>query len=221
MSRPSSYLSRRTALMHLGAMSSTLGLLGCVYPEPGGDTPFSVIEWPQLVLDQVDAQGYGTDPDLIHPSVPWPNVLSAGQCETMVELANIVLPGACEAGVVDVIHEWVSAPYPRQQRDRQLIQPGLVWLRQHNHAGQSLTELVIQLINVVDQSPNTMSMPVEYRFIERFRFLVTGAYFSSAQGVLELGYAGNRPIAGDYPGPSDEAEQHLQDLLKRLDLPAV
>lgn len=57
-----------------------------------------------------------------------------------------------------------------------------------------------------------------HRFIQRFRLLVVGAYFSSEMGVAELGYAGNIPIAGDYPGPSVAAQQHLSALLDELGL---
>ena len=34
------------------------------------------------------------------------------------------------------------------------------------------------------------------------KFLTTGAYYTSEPGVAELGYVGNEPLEGDYPGPT-------------------
>ena len=51
-----------------------------------------------------------------------------------------------------------------------------------------------------------------------FRQLVVGAYVTSPQGMQDLGYQGNVPIAGDYPGPTPEAMTHLHSLLNDLDL---
>ena len=53
---------------------------------------------------------------------------------------------------------------------------------------------------------------------QQFRGLVAGAYFSSPAGVAELGYRGNTPIAGPYPGPSPAALDHLNSLLDELGL---
>ena len=59
------------------------------------------------------------------------------------------------------------------------------------------------------------------QFFQGFRTLVTGAYYTSPEGVRELGYQGNTPIAGDYPGPSEEAMAHLNEQLEKLGLDPV
>ena len=56
------------------------------------------------------------------------------------------------------------------------------------------------------------------QFFAALRTLVVGAYYTSPEGVQELGYLGNRPISGDWPGPSAEAMTHLQDQLDKLGL---
>ena len=37
-------------------------------------------------------------------------------------------PAASEVGVVEMIDEWVSAPYPQQQTDRPVVLEGLAWI---------------------------------------------------------------------------------------------
>ncbi|MBT5682665.1 MAG: gluconate 2-dehydrogenase subunit 3 family protein, partial [Gammaproteobacteria bacterium] len=44
------------------------------------------------------------------------------------------------------------------------------------------------------------------------------AYFASPEGTKDIGYIGNTPIAGDYPGPTPEAMAHLDKMLSDLGL---
>ena len=75
-----------------------------------------------------------TDPDLVNPVVPWDNILTDMEMKTVTALCDVILPqddisaSASSVGVPDFINEWVSAPYPDQERDRQTIRGGLVWL---------------------------------------------------------------------------------------------
>jgi hypothetical protein len=50
------------------------------------------------------------------------------------------------------------------------------------------------------------------------RRLVMTAYFSSPEGTTDIGYQGNIAIAGDYPGPTPEAMEHLDAVLQELGL---
>ena len=52
----------------------------------------------------------------------------------------------------------------------------------------------------------------------RFKELVLAAFFCTPEGCKDIGYLGNVPIAGDYPGPSDEAKAHLDQVLVDLGL---
>jgi hypothetical protein len=47
---------------------------------------------------------------------------------------------------------------------------------------------------------------------------VLAAFFCTPEGCKDIGYLGNVPIAGDYPGPSDEAKAHLDQVLAELGL---
>ena len=81
--------------------------------------------------------GYGTDPDLTkewRPGGPWPLTLGVAARLTTAALCDLIIPAddvspaASAVGVVDFIDEWISAPYPQQRADRELILPGLTWI---------------------------------------------------------------------------------------------
>jgi hypothetical protein len=55
-------------------------------------------------------------------------------------------------------------------------------------------------------------------FFQRFRFLAVGAFYTTAAGIEDIGYIGNVPISGDYPGPSRAAMTHLAGVLEKLGL---
>ncbi|MGJ3626807.1 gluconate 2-dehydrogenase subunit 3 family protein [Sphingomonas sp. MMS24-JH45] len=77
------------------------------------------------------APGYGTDPAMTDPSVPWLRPLTPSQRAAVRHVADFILPregeapSAGEVGIPDLIDEWVSAPYPEQLKDRTLILDGL------------------------------------------------------------------------------------------------
>ena len=153
---------------------------------------------------------------------PWPRTLSPAQLALVDSLGECLCPGAGAARVADVIDEWVSAPYPVQQADRALLIPGFVWLDADCTAryGAPFAAMTTAAQNEVCGAlarDNPENLP-QHRFFERLTTLVAGAYFSSAQGVMELGYQGNTPIAGAYPGPSPAAMEHLNHLLDELGL---
>src|SRR5262245_10692255 len=82
-------------------------------------------------------QGYGTDPHLVQEwkaGEPWPLTLGVPARLIAVALCDLIIPAdgdvpaASAVGVVDFIDEWVSAPYPQQRVDREIIVPGLKWI---------------------------------------------------------------------------------------------
>lgn len=86
-------------------------------------------------------KGYGTDPDVsgyYKPGDFWPLTLTAAQRESVTTLADIILPAdhlgpaASDVRVTDFLDEWLSAPYPIQQKDRATILPGLEWLEEES-----------------------------------------------------------------------------------------
>lgn len=175
--------------------------------------------------------GYGTDPDLLNPVTPWPRTMTSAQLETSSALCDWILPeddkspAASALGVPDFIDEWISAPYEQQQLDRQKILHGLEWLEQQSRErfNQSFTSIdKNQASEVLDgvaiSDPGSAELAELAEFFERFRFLSVGAFYTTAEGMEDIGYIGNVPISGDYPGPSAEALAHLAGVLDQLDL---
>ncbi|HUD97746.1 MAG TPA: gluconate 2-dehydrogenase subunit 3 family protein [Woeseiaceae bacterium] len=178
-----------------------------------------------------DDIGYGTDPDLITPVVPWSRTMTRAQLRTSTALCDAILPAderspaASAVGVPDFIDEWISAPYPQQREDRELVLSGLEWLEQEsvNRFGPGFavatehqkTELMELIATTTDVTPDLAD---RVEFFQRFRYLAVGAYYTSEAGIADVGYIGNVPIAGSYPGPSDEAMAHLAAVLEQLGL---
>lgn len=193
----------------------------------------SAAPWINVEPEPVTAPGYGTDPDLLHPApVPWPKTLTKDQQVLISTLADILiptengLPSASEAGVVEVLDEWVSAPYPSQQAHRAQILSGLIWCdaRAQHLFAQPFSQLNADAQRkIIDEiafpvTDDKQEVPAPVSFFSLLRALVTGMYYSSPAGVQELGYQGNVPISGDYPGPSREALQHLNTIKAELGL---
>jgi len=178
-----------------------------------------------------DQIGYGTDPDLINPIVPWARTMTTAQLRTSAAFCDAILPAddrspaASVVGVPDFIDEWVSAPYAQQQKDREIILAGIEWLEQQSQgrfgtefasAGHDQTTELIDSIAFADQA--SVEQVDLVKFFERFRYLTVGAYYTTDAGIEDIGYVGNVPITGDYPGPSDEAIAHLAGVLNQLGL---
>jgi Gluconate 2-dehydrogenase subunit 3 len=224
-------LTRRESLRRVALFAASSALpFGCtIATDIEATAPWS---WPQMI--PVSAKGYGTDPDLIHPGIPWPNTLDEKSRALVAALADILIPAegdtpsASQTGVVDVLDEWISAPYPDQQADRKLLLAGFDWLdreaeRRYNAPFVELKSsdqlsLIDDIAFPERAYPPTLAGAVQ--FMARLRLLVAGMFYSSPEGIRELGYVGNQPIAGDYPGPSEEALAHLQQQLYRLGLKA-
>jgi hypothetical protein len=183
------------------------------------------------VAATADDVGYGTDPDLVTPVVPWSRTMTRAQLRTSAALCDAILPAderspaASAVGVPDFIDEWVSAPYPQQREDRELLMSGLEWLEQQsvNRFGAGFAAATerqqTELMELIATTPAaTPELADRGEFFKRFRYLAVGAYYTSEAGSADVGYRGNVPIAGSYPGPSDEAMAHLAAVLDKLGL---
>ncbi len=213
-------LSRRTTLRWLGAAMASIPLAAC------GETP-SGLSWPEL--KPLTGPGYGRDPNMLEPSFPWPLTLTRDELMAATALVDLILPAdgglssASAAGVPAFIDEWVSAPYPDQQKDRALIVPGLAWLdtesqarsgRRFAHADAAAQQAIADDIAWKDRIKPGLEKPAE--FFARMRSLTMGAWFTSAEGWDYLGYLGNKPATGDYAGPTPEALEHLAGVLAAM-----
>jgi len=236
-----STITRRESLKWLGILSAGAllpSIVGCESGENTTNVANAVGDtikghWPDLTLPPITVKGYGKDPSMIiPPTSPWPKTLTAEQLTLVAVLADILVPrdgnvpSATEVNVPDVIDEWVSAPYERQQSDRLTILSALVWIndeaRLRFNKAFTILSPVQQLKIIDDIAYQKNDLAPEFtriaRAFSRLRKLVLAAFFCSPEGTKDLGYLGNVPIAGDYPGPTDEAMVHLNQVLEDLGL---
>ncbi len=227
-------LNRRESLRWLGLLSAFVALpkiTACsqtLYPASD-----NAGHWPNLKIEPITVPGLGKDPNLIvPPKTPWPRTLTQDQLVLVAVLSDWLVPregevpSASEVMVPDVIDEWVSAPYPSQQNDRLDFLHGFAWI--DDEARFRFGNTFVQLKEVEQQEilddiafQNENTPPQFQRIAEvfgRFRRLVLAAFFCSPEGTKDIGYVGNIAIAGDYPGPTKEAKEHLDQLLGDLEL---
>lgn len=183
----------------------------------------------KVVEFQSVPQGYGTDPNLKDPVIPWPLILSPEQLQQIALLADLILPAALTApapsslGAADFINEWVSAPYPEQLEDRVIIIEGLLatntLARRRWHQG--LLEIDEksrrQLVDELARLSTELAVMAPKDFFRRLRYLVVGAYYTSPEGFKDIGYTGNVPLAS-YPPITDEERTILEKALRNLGL---
>jgi hypothetical protein len=229
-----SKINRRDGLKWLGAMTSMVAvggvLVACDTQEPELPPVQEVSHWPDLKFDVISGPKYGQDPDMVNPTTPWSRTLSPEQLNMVARLCDIICPtddrgpSATDVGVPDVIDEWISAPYSAQQRDRVLILNGLQWLDDEARQRFEKTFLMaseieqIQIIDDIAFEASVTNSEFEHAvyFFAKMRSLVLGGYFTSPEGIIDIGYIGNVPIIGDYPGPTQEAMAHLEQIIAKL-----
>ena len=232
-----STLTRRESLKWLGVLSASALLPSfTVFSElqKTQSDASSVVKghWPKLKLSPISAKGYGTDPAMVIPKSPWPRTLTTEQIMLVAVLADILVPrdgyvpSASQVKVPDVIDEWGSAPYEKQQRDRFTILSALRWIDDESKLRSSNIFVALstkQQFEIIDDiAYEKADTPKQFRQISHafsaFRRLVLAAFFCSPEGTKDIGYIGNIPINGDYPGPTDKAMLHLHQVLDDLGL---
>ena len=223
---PRGGVDRRTTLKWMLSAAATLPVLslaGCgAAPEDAGSAASTDAGAgdPWAAPPELDAEGYGKDADLLKDYKPgdvWPLTFDRAQRATATALSALIVPadedgpGAVEAGVVDFIDEWISAPYAQQRRDRALIVPGLAWIEAEagrRFGGKGFAALqpaqqsaICDPIRYLPDAKPALRKPAE--FFARYRDLTAGGFCTSPQGRTYLRYVGNTPLAR-YDGPPKE-----------------
>ena len=211
-SNPMHRLDRRQALAWLAV--AAVGLTAA------GRLPLGAAE----PADRPHGKRIGADPVLNKTYVPgelWPLSFTPAQQAAADALADLILPPEAggkkpsELGVPAFIDEWVSSYYDETLKDRPIILAGLTWLdaeaqRRHGAVFAKLTE--VQQAGIADDICGVKPVKKEHKpgqdFFKRFRHLAAGGYYTTPQGMRELGYVGNTPSA-TFDGPTPEALKHL------------
>lgn len=197
----------------------------------GTPPPFDeVVDWPAALPAPQLAPGYGRDPDLMAPKVPWPLTLDKAQRATIDLLGDLILPAddrspaAGALGVGAFIDEWISAPYPTQRKDRELVLGGLIWLDAQSralHGSPFATIAPAQravLLDALTVPAPVARMAKPVAFMDTLRHLFVLGFYSLPEGKADMGFIGDQPTPGDYPGPTPEALAHFSNMLAGLGL---
>lgn len=164
-------------------------------------------------------KGYGQDPDLLKvykPGDVWPLTFTAAQRATAAALCDTIIPAddkgpsASSLHVEDFIDEWISAPYPGHDADKRIVIDGLAWLD-----AEARKRFENPFVNLGTQQKNTICDDIchepnakpEFKqaaiFFRKFRDLTAGGYYTTPEGMKDIGYTGNVPLAR-YDGPPAE-----------------
>jgi Gluconate 2-dehydrogenase subunit 3 len=209
-------MDRRTTIKWMFAAAATVPSLQAPAYSPQ----------PHALDVKSDQAGYGTDPDLMkewRPGGPWPLTLGTAARLTTMALCDLIIPAddvspaASSVGVVDFIDEWISAPYPQQRADREIVLPGLLWIdaEAKSRFGQPFAGITdAQRAAIADDICSPAKAAPRFatatRFFAKFRDLTAGGFYTTPVGMKDIGYVGNVPLER-FDGPPPE-------LLKKLGL---
>jgi hypothetical protein len=154
--------------------------------------------------------GYGTDPDILKTYKPgdvWPLTFNDAQRATAAALCDVIIPadskgpGAGALRVHEFIDEWISAPYPGHDADKKLVLEGLAWLdteSQKRFQNDFVNLIARQKTAICDDICYLPQAKPEFRqaarFFHRYRDLTAGGYYSTPEGMKDIGYTGNVPL---------------------------
>ena len=221
------HVDRRTALKVLAAGAALGGVHACG-PETGSSTTSST-DAAHRELSGFDpvppsnplAAGTLSDPDLLSPVVPWDGVLTPTEMEVVTALCDVIIPAddrspsASQVGVPDYVNEYVSAPYPGQRNDLVTVRGGLVWLTRESQArfGTGFPDLSPeqqrQICDPISYEPTAPEeLKPQARFFDLFRDITSTGFWTTEEGMRDLGYMGNVPLPS-FDGPPPEVIQAL------------
>ena len=208
-------VDRREALKALAAAASALPILDQVRAEaqaPATQQPRRPPGGPR---------GDAWDPDLLHPRKDWPRKLTASELATLSLLCDTIIPAdakgpaASAVGVPAWINEYVSAPNDAQQRDLVRVRGGLAWLNLESmkRFGKNFRAASeAQRTQICDEICYLPKARPELQFAARFfdlvRDLTAVGYYTSPEGMRDLGYIGNVALPA-FPEVSAEIKRKL------------
>ena len=206
-------MDRRQALKVMAIAAAAPGLVSCIGGDEGGE--LAVTPSP---ANNPKASGTAWDPDLIAPSVPWERTLASNELEALAAICDVIIPvderspSASRVGAHDFIDEWVSAPYDRNRSDKVVIRGGLVWLDREaaERFGEGLrfrdleTAQKHAICDDICFQPNAASgYEAAASFFDRVRDLTAAAFWTTTEGMQDLQYLGNVPLARWDPPPAE------------------
>jgi len=204
---PGEGVTRRAALKVLGAAASLPILDNFTASEAAAQTtqakpaaatpaqPTSLMSGPR---------GTASDPDLLHPKKDWPRKLNATELATLAALCDMIIPAdekspsASKVGAPAYINEYVSAPQDNSARDLIRVRGGVSWLNLESQKrfGKVFTGLTnAQKTAICDDICYPPKAKPEFltgaRFFSLVRNLTATAFYTTDEGMKDIGYIGN------------------------------
>ena len=163
-----------------------------------------------------EAKKIGTDPDMVHrykSGELWPLSFTERERRCAAALCALIIPAddrspsAADLHVEVFIDEWISAPYDDQAKDRAVILKGLAWIDADSEKRFGAVFAAIkpeQQSQIADElcKPVAKDAPLHEaaRFFSRFRDLAAGGFYTTPEGMKDLGFVGNTP-SQTFDGP--------------------
>ena len=166
--------------------------------------------------DRKPTKGIGADPDLVRRYASgdlWPLSFTERERRCATALCALIIPAdegspsAADLKVQVFIDEWISAPYEDQQKDRAVILKGLAWLDAESEkrfgsvfAATSIEQQSQIADTVCKPLPKDSPLAEQSHFFARFRDLTAGGFYTTPEGMKDVGYVGNVPMQ-TFDGP--------------------
>ena len=108
------------------------------------------------------------------------------------------------------LDEGISAPYPGHAQDRTLILAGLTWIDAESQRRRQtdFASLVLRQENALGEDIGLVvraepEFKIAAQFLKRFRDLTAGGFYTTPEGMKDIGYVANVPLAAfDGPPPA-------------------
>jgi hypothetical protein len=166
-------------------------------------------------------RGTPSDPDLLNPKITWAMKLTAAELVTLTALCDMIIPAdetspsASAVGVPAYINEYVSAPAEWYQKTLVQVRGGLVWINVESgkRFGKPFAALTdAQRTAICDDICYVPKAKPEFKqaaqFFDRVRDLTAEGFYTTDEGMKDIGYVGNVALAS-FDGPPPEVLKHL------------
>lgn len=216
-------ITRRGALKVIASTAALGAAASCTVEETtrGGDSAHETLSgFEPVPPTNPRAAGTLTDPDMLSPVVPWEMVLTDEEMRYVAALADVIIPAderspaASAVGVPDYINEFVSAPAHKEHLTR--LRGGLAWLNREARERfgavdfPALTPAQQQEIcdEICFELDSPEALKPQARFFDGFRDWVSTGFWTTEEGMRDLGYMGNVPLPS-WDGPPAEVLERL------------
>lgn len=175
--------------------------------------------YPRMADAQTRSEGYGQDVDVNNPSVTWDKTLDSNQLKNLIVIGDLIIPAddkspsASFLDITDFVNEWVSAPYPDQQKDRDTITRGLARLNGRANENDvryfydlSVDQQADMFDNLAKSVEAGSATDDDTLFFERLIYLYVGGFYTTDEGMADIGYVGNVPLE-TFEGPPEEIKK--------------